>query len=283
MHKNIVDSHCHMQYYNKPESLIRTERYHHNWQEVWNHAKKRGITKCLNIFELSELKDTNNIIKEMGIYKDEIYIAIGLHPLAVRNYNIISLEDDLETIIKYAHAIGETGLDIKKDNNLDDQITALKIHIKLANKYKLPLVIHSRDVDIEILYNLLLPYEKLVFVLHCCTYDMESVQKIIQLPGAYVSFSGILTYASASYLKDTYKSVPLERLLFETDSPYLTPNNIVMHGTKIDRYQINNKPAYVYDIYKFAAQLLQMDTKHLIDQVYKNFRRFINYDQPLSQ
>ena len=158
-----------------------------------------------------------------------IFCSIGIHPHSAHLHGNISEE----TIIKYADndrviGIGETGLDFYYENSEKDiQIQLFQRHINASRETQLPIIIHTRDADDATIDILKKESKKGHFpgVIHCFTAGPELAKEALEL-GFYISLSGIVTFKNAGELRETIKNIPLERILVETDSPYLAPEPV---------------------------------------------------------
>ncbi|MEQ9619410.1 MAG: TatD family hydrolase [Deltaproteobacteria bacterium] len=205
-------------------------------------ARENGIEKIVAISsDLPSSESTTSISDSL----DNVFAAVGVHPHAAETLNddvirgIEKLSKESKTV-----AIGETGLDYYYMNSEKDvQIDSLIEHINLARRSELPLVIHVRDADRDLME--ILGKERIserTGVIHCFTGDYETACNYLDL-GFYISFSGIATFKKSEEIRDAAKKIPADRILIETDSPYLAP--VPFRGRK-------NEPAYV----KFVAETI---------------------------
>lgn len=205
-----------------------------------------------------------NAIKLASLY-DNIYAICGLQPEEVNKYDgdlseFKELFDNEKCI-----AIGEIGLDYYYGKeSKEKQLYYFEKQLKIACKYKKPIAIHCREAH-EDLYNLLYKYHKSLdgIILHCYTGSVEMMKRYLKL-NAYISISGIVTFKNAITIKEVVKECPLDRLLVETDDPYLTP--FPFRGKE-------NHPSYVYYVIKQIAMLKEMDEKEIQDITYNNALR----------
>ncbi len=238
----MIDSHCHLDH----EPLLE------NLNDVIKRSKKIGITKLLTICTtLDSFERIKNIVK-----KDEmIYGTYGIHPHETEKDKI-----EKETIIKEVKendkiiGIGETGLDFYyKHSNKDRQINSFKAHIEASIELNRPLIIHSREAEKET-FDILNSYKgrSLKILMHCFTGSLEFSQKLLTL-GAFFSASGIITFKNSLDLQDTFRNIPIEKLLIETDSPFLAP--VPMRGKK-------NEPSFIkYTLEKLSSLKETTETK----------------------
>ena len=222
----MIDSHCHLDH----EPLFS------DLNKVIERSKKVGVTKILTI-----CTTFNSFIKIKEIIKKDeiIFGTYGIHPHEAKNDKVTSeLIIDEITKNKKIIGIGETGLDFfYNHSDKKDQIRSLEEHIKAAIKLKIPLVIHSRNAEVETL-EIFKKYkkEKLKILMHCFTGSKEFAQKLLDF-NTYFSASGIITFKNSQDLQETFKIIPLNRLLIETDSPFLAPEP--NRGKKMNLHLLN--------------------------------------------
>jgi len=229
----MIDSHCHLDHTPLFENLI----------DVLNRSKEIGITKLLTICTTLDSFEKIKVIIE----KDQmIYGTFGIHPHETEN-NLVTKE----TIIKFVKennkiiGIGETGLDFfYNHSDKSKQIESFKTHIEASIDLNIPIIIHSRNAEDETFEILNLYKNKnLKILMHCFTGSLEFSKKLLSL-NAYFSASGIITFKNSLDLQKTFETIPLEKLLIETDSPFLAP--IPMRGKK-------NEPSFIkYTLSKMA-------------------------------
>lgn len=246
----LVDSHCHLD-----RLGLSQEELSHTLQS----ARDKGVEHflCVSV-TVEEFKTMRDVVSPFS----DVSISCGVHPLHQDEAS------DYETLLKTADtqevvAIGETGLDyFYSEETKDVQRQSFIDHIKVANALNKPLIIHTRDAreeTIQLLKAHLAPQTK--GVLHCFTEDWNMAKAAIDL-GFYISISGIVTFNSAKELREVVKQIPLDRLLVETDSPWLAP---VPHRGQ------QNQPAYVYDVAQFIADLKEISLETLAKQTTENF------------
>ena len=231
----MIDSHCHLDH----------EPLFDNITDVINRSKDTGITKLLTI---CTTPDSFEKIKTI-INKDKmIFGTYGIHPHETEKYSI-----DKRTIIDEVSknnkiiGIGETGLDFfYNHSNKNKQIKSFRAHIEASIELNKTLIIHSRNAEKETLEILNFYKENnLKILMHCYTGSLEFSKKLLAL-NAFFSASGIITFKNSSTLQNTFKTLPLEKLLIETDSPFLAP--IPMRGKK-------NEPSFIVHTLKLLAKL----------------------------
>lgn len=210
---SLIDSHCHLYY----------EPYKLNLKKSIDECKKNNVNILLSIGV-----DYQTSLENIKIAKNfnEVYCTIGLHPNYVKEKSsevdkIFNLIDTSNKII----GIGECGIDLfRSKDNLKEQIKYFELQIEFAIKKKLPVIIHSRDSHDEII-KVLNNYKNFnfKFIMHCFYGSLDYANKYIDL-GGYISFSGILTFKNASELQNVCKNISIDKILVETDSPYLAPH-----------------------------------------------------------
>ncbi|MBU0580613.1 MAG: TatD family hydrolase [Candidatus Margulisbacteria bacterium] len=212
--------------------------------EIINRAKATGVNKIINIG--SDLKASEESVA-LAQQFPEIYATVGLHPHDASSFTDITLAK-LAKLAKPENkviAIGEIGLDyFKYDGNRNVQKNTFRKLLGLAKELNLPVVIHDRDAHEDIL-GILKEIRPTKGVVHCFSGDLEFANKIFDL-GFLISFTGNITFPKAQNLRDVINTVPLEKIMLETDCPFLAP---VPHRGK------RNEPAYVLDIAKKIAEI----------------------------
>ena len=252
----MIDSHCHLDHQPLQENL----------SDVISRSKEIGITKLLTICTtLDSFENIKDIIE-----KDQmIYGTYGIHPHETGNNQV-----DKQTIIKCVNenvkiiGIGETGLDFfYNHSDKARQIDSFKAHIEASIELNKPIIIHSRDAEKDT-FEILSSYknEKLKILMHCFTGSLEFSKKLLTLD-AFFSASGIITFKNSTNLQNTFKTIPLDKLLIETDSPFLAP--VPMRGKK-------NEPSFI----KYTLEKLAMIKETTIEKMSKittnNFNKLFN-------
>lgn len=217
----------------------------------------------------------NNARDFFGLYENlktagNVYFAVGMSPSEVTNPG-----RDWETLIERGLslprvvAVGETGLDYyRKFGDRDSQIELFVRQLELAQRYDKPVVIHNRDAGKDVLDVLREKIPPRGAVLHCYSEDWNYAQDALELP-IYISFAGNVTYRTARALHETAKKIPIDRILIETESPFMVP--AAYRGKR-------NRPAYLIETAKFLADLREMDLDELTDALYQNSCRFFGID-----
>jgi TatD DNase family protein len=242
----MIDSHCHLD----QEPLLE------NLREVLERSKAVGITKILTI---CTSLDSFERIKTIITQDKMIYGTYGIHPHEsendqIKKETIIEIVKENKKII----GIGETGLDFYYNHsNKEKQIDSFKAHIEASIELNKPIIVHSREAEKET-FDILNSYKDkdLKILMHCFTGSLEFSKKL-QTLGAFFSASGIITFKNSLNLQETFRNIPLEKLLVETDSPFLAP--IPMRGKK-------NEPSFIkYTLEKLSS--LKMITKENMSNI----------------
>jgi len=251
----LIDSHCHL-------NLIDYVALESSLSQVIQNATENGVQHMLCVG--TDLVDIPNILKITEEYS-QVSASIGLHP----NEKAES-EPTVQALVEFANhphvvAIGETGLDYyRSEGDLSWQQNRFRNHIHAAKLSKKPLIIHTRLAKEDTLSILREENASVIGgVFHCFTEDWATAVAALDL-GFYISFSGIVTFKNAVELQEVAKKVPLDRMLVETDSPYLAP--MPFRG-KI------NQPAYVKHVAEFLSKLREIPFEELAHQTTQNFYR----------
>ena len=248
----MIDSHCHLDH----DPLVQ------NIEDVLLRSKKEGISKLLTISTtLNGFPKLLEIIK-----KDEmIFGTFGIHPHETNTDQLSKDEivDKIKTKDKII-GVGETGLDFYYNNSdKDKQIKSFQNHINAAVELNIPLIVHSRNAEPETYEILKNSDSSLKILMHCFTGSLPFALKLMEL-NTYFSASGIITFKNSTELQNTFKEIPLERLLIETDSPFLSPEP--MRGKK-------NEPSFVRYTLKKLSELKNVDFEKLDRITTDNFNR----------
>jgi len=249
-----IDSHCHLDF----------DDFSSNLDEILLNMKNSQVNQALCISV--DIPGFTNVLSLASKY-DHLYASVGVHP----DYED-TLEPTQEWLVEQAKnpkviAIGETGLDYyrmadRKYEDMEWQRERFRTHIEAAKTSKKPLIIHTRNAS-EDTINILrsMQADQVGGVMHCFTESKEVARLAMDL-GFYISFSGIVTFKNALEIKETCKYVPLDRMLIETDSPYLAP---VPHRGKV------NQPAWVSHVAQYIAQLKGVTTSEIGHTTTQNF------------
>ncbi len=249
----IIDSHCHLNY--EPMSL--------SLKETIERANKDGVKYLLTIS--TEDKSYNKILKIIS-NNDCVYGSYGIHPHEAKNHKSINSEEIIKKarLNKKIIGIGESGLDFYYNHsNKKDQINCFEEHIIAAQNTQLPLIVHTRNAEFETLEILKkrLNEKNFKFVIHCFTGTKEFAFKLLDL-GAYISASGVVTFKKSNDLVNTFKEMPNNKILVETDSPYLAP--VPLRGK-------SNEPSYIIHTVKFLSKLKDISFEDFSNITTQNF------------
>ncbi len=250
----LVDSHCHIPMLEDIE-----------FTEIMDNARAAGVTHMLCV---SVDLDSFPEVLATSERHESIYASVGIHPntemeTEVSSEQLVSLADHPKVI-----GIGETGLDyFRSEGDLDWQRDRFRTHIQAAKETAKPLIIHSREAK-EDTINILREEaaDSVGGVMHCFVEDWETAQRAMEL-NFYISFSGIVTFKNAQDLQEVAKKVPLEKMLVETDSPYLAP---------VPKRGKQNQPAYVRHVAEFLAELKSVSYEQIANQTSINFSSLFN-------
>lgn len=231
-------------------------------QEIIDNARASGVTYMVDVGYNEET--SIDAINNANMY-DNVYATVGLHP---ENCNEFKNFDFIYNLCQHDKvvAIGEVGLDYHWSYDKDTQKEIFVSQIKIANELKKPVVIHSRDADMDMLEILKKNKVEYGFVMHCFSSSIEVMKEALKL-GAYISLAGPVTFKNARSLIEVAKLVPSDRLLIETDAPYLAPEP---HRGK------RNEPAYVVNTAKKIAELRECSIENLAKITTDNAKSFYN-------
>jgi TatD DNase family protein len=257
----LVDSHCHLNYKGLAEQQ----------DGVLSRARERGVTAMLNIATRENEWDDVLAAAEAN---EDVWASVGIHPHDADNHPEV---DTAKLVGRTAHprvvGIGETGLDYYYDkSDRARQQDSFRCHIHASQQTGLPVIVHTRDAEADTLSLLGEEMGRAIFpgVIHCFTASDAFARKALDL-GLYISISGIVTFKNAAELQATAKWLPQERLLVETDSPFLAP---VPHRGK------TGEPAFVADTLAFLAELRGENADDLAAATSANFYTLFNKAVP---
>ncbi|WP_121022436.1 TatD family hydrolase [Helicobacter vulpis] len=234
-----IDTHCHLDH----------RLYHTDVEQVLENAKQAGITRM--VIPGADPRDLNRALQLCTRY-EELYFAVGVHPLDVEHFDNAQLEAHIQH--PKCVAVGECGLDYfqRQGGHLDKarQKEVFCAQIELALAYDKPLIVHIREASDDA-YAILKAYPHARGVLHCFNGDAI----LLKLhKNFYYGIGGVATFKNAKHLQNALPHIPLERLVLETDAPYLTPHPF--RGTR-------NEPKYTALIAQQIAQVLNIEPAHL--------------------
>ena len=249
----MIDSHCHLDH----EPLLS------DLPNVIQRSKDVGIEKLLTI---STSLESFSKIKELIKIDEMIYGTIGIHPHESSN-DIITCKEIIKDLRENSKiiGIGETGLDFYYNNSeKEKQISSFKEHIEASIETNKPLIVHSRDAEKET-FEILNHYknEKVKILMHCFTGSKEFSEKLLTL-NSYFSASGIITFKNSIDLQETFKSLPIDNILIETDSPFLAP--VPNRGKK-------NEPSFIDFTAAKLAEIKNISKSDLVKITTNNFNK----------
>ena len=249
----MIDSHCHLDH----EPLFS------DLSNIIKRSKDIGIEKLLTI---STTLKSFEIIKKIIKIDEMIYGTIGIHPHE-SGYDQITSDFIVENLNKNPRiiGIGETGLDFFYNNSdKDKQIFSFKQHIEASIKTNVPLIIHSRNAEVET-FDILNSYKNknLKILMHCFTGSKKFAEKLLTL-NSFFSASGIITFKNSTDLQETFKFLPFDKILIETDSPFLAP--VPNRGKK-------NEPAFIDYTAKKLAEIRNISKTELVKFTTDNFNK----------
>lgn len=252
-----TDSHCH----------INAADFADDREETVQRAREMQITYILDVCD--DIGDMPRLLDFCAKHK-QIYTTAGVHPELADKYPDFTAEQILEQAKSpYVVGVGECGLDYYYNADIkEQQLKVLAEHIKAAQLSGLPLIIHNRESDDDMMALLGEAYKKQKFKgeLHCFSSSEKLLEFALSI-GFYISASGIITFKKSEELRQMFKNVPNDRLLIETDSPYLAP---VPHRGQ------RNEPAFVVNTAQVLAELKNMAVADLAELTTNNFLALFN-------
>ncbi|MDO5040891.1 MAG: TatD family hydrolase [Peptoniphilus sp.] len=254
----MIDSHVHLD----------DPKFDYDRENLIEKLPEQGINCVYNIG--ADMESSVASVQLADKY-DHIKAVIGIHPHSAKTYND-EIEAKLEELAKNekVRAIGEIGLDYYYDNSPRDvQVEVFKRQIELAHRLDLPIVIHSRSASQEtfdIIKSALDKYPDLKFLIHCFSQSAEMMREYVKM-GCYIALGGVVTFKNAKEPKKVAEQVPLDKLLLETDCPYLAPEP--MRGKR-------NEPYYIKYVAEKIAEIRNISVDELVEATDANTRRFYN-------
>ena len=251
----LVDSHCHLDH-------LKCDHYPGGLDEMLASARQAGVKRFLSV---AVNLDSARNIQQMAERHDDVLTSVGVHPLQ-EDLPPLAQVDELIELAKHPKvvAIGETGLDNYYSRETADwQRESFKRHLQAAAAIGKPVIVHTREACGETLDYIERFGGERAGVLHCFTETEEMARSAIEM-GYYISFSGIITFRNASELREVVKKLPLEKLLVETDSPWLAP--VPYRGKQ-------NEPRYVAEVARCMAEIKGVSEETVIRQTGENFQK----------
>tara|TARA_Y100000590_G_scaffold350048_1_gene401772 strand:+ start:455 stop:1219 length:765 start_codon:yes stop_codon:yes gene_type:complete len=254
----MIDSHCHLDH----------EPMYSDLENVLLRSKKNGLEKILSI---CTTKDSFKKIIKIVQFDEIIYGTFGIHPHETDS-NSVSKDEIIKNVIsnKKIIAIGESGLDFYYNHSSkNQQISSFKKHIEAAIDLQIPIIVHSRNAEKET-YEILEIFKDLKpkILMHCFTGSLEFANKLLKL-NSFFSASGIITFKNSIELQNVFKNIPNDKILIETDSPYLSP--VPLRGKK-------NEPSFIKYTLEKLAEIKNTKFDELEKITNKNFNNLFNFN-----
>ena len=258
----LIDSHCHLNFLDAPEQAL-------------NDARRAGVHGFLCIGVNASGRDQ---VLSLAVEHPDVWASVGLHPESVsapiQGGSLDWIDEGLNA--ERCVAVGETGLDYYQLDPADDlrrryQQDAFDVQLSLGRQYDLPVVVHTRGAEADTRARLQ-AHPDVRGVLHCFTESWSLARAALDL-GWYVSMSGIVTFRNATNVREVAEQIPLDRLLVETDAPWLAP---------VPKRGKTNEPAYVVHTARFLAELRGLSYEELAAQTTENFHTLFARTRALS-
>lgn len=251
----LIDSHAHLD----------DEKFNYDREEVIRSLHDNNIAYVINpAVNMESSKKSLELAKKY----DCIFSAVGCYPQEAEEFNEKFVEE-LKILLKEDKVvgIGEIGLDYYYDDVPKElQKEVFRAQMKLAEEFKLPVIIHSREAY-EDTFNILNEFKgKVIGVMHCYSGSIEMAKRYLSL-GYYISFAGVITFKNAKKIKETAKQIPLDKMLIETDSPYLTP--VPNRGKR-------NEPKFVKYVAEYISELRDLPLSEIIENTRNNTIKLFN-------
>ena len=250
-----IDSHCHL-------DRLDLSPYDNDFLKLLKAAHERDVEKMLCVsISMEQFPAMYDLIKA----SPSVFASVGVHPLSAADEQVDAETLSEMTALNKIVAIGETGLDYYyQTDTQEQQLQSFQTHLEVAGKHRLPVIVHTRDAREDTLKMIKAHGDpESAGVLHCFTESWDMAKAAIDLNYS-ISFSGIITFRNAEELRDVVKKVPLDRILIETDAPYLAP---VPHRGK------KNEPKFVVDVAQCVADLKGISIEKLAEITTDNFHR----------
>lgn len=242
-------------------SHIADEKFSEEVEIILERAKKEKVKYIIN--PSSDIKDSKNAIAIANKY-DNVFAAIGIHPHEAKYFddNTIYILRELAKNNKKVVAIGEIGLDYFYNHSPKEiQIEVFREQLRLAKDLNIPVVIHDREAHQDVM-NILTEEDSFSngVIMHCYSSSAEMGKEFVK-KGAFISFSGTVTFSNAKKIVEAAKVIPMDRILIETDAPYLSPTP--MRGTR-------NEPSYVRFTCEKLAEIKGVSFEEMANQTFNN-------------
>jgi TatD DNase family protein len=265
---NLIDTHCHLTFVlrNSGSFATATEKGFEQFGDtaaVIQRSREAGITGWITVG--TDLQDSSKAVELAGRFEN-MFAAVAIHPHEARTADDKTL-GELKQLAKNKKvvAIGETGLDFHYNfSTQEQQRGCFERHLEIAAKLKLPVIIHSREAFDDTL-KILESNDVKKVVFHCFSGSVEQAKVVLE-KGWYISLTGVVTFRNAEKTRDVAKLVPIERLMIETDAPYMSPEPM--------RKQKVNEPALLAHTARFIADLKGMELVKFAEQVTATTKQF---------
>ena len=250
-----IDTHAHLNF----------KAFNADWEQAISRAKENDIGAIINVG--SNLETSKKAI-EIAKISENVFAAIGLHPIHVKdesfNDDFLKLAEDKKVV-----AIGETGLDYYYDKSTKElQKEIFEKHLNLANRLSKSIILHSRDANEDILAVLMSHSPLPKGVMHCFAGDWPMAKILLDM-GLYISFTGLITFTKNYETFEVIKNMSLERLLLETDCPYMTPE--LYRGKR-------NEPAFVVEVARKITEIKKISLEKVAEQTSQNAKELFKLD-----
>ncbi|CAL4323004.1 Uncharacterized metal-dependent hydrolase YcfH [Buchnera aphidicola (Eriosoma grossulariae)] len=253
-----IDSHCHL-------DQLNYSKLYKNIDDLFKKAYNNHVKLFLSVS--TSLKNFQNLLKLFPNQKNILY-SCGIHPLNCDLEIIDLIKLKRFSMYNQVIAIGETGLDYYyQKNKKKPQQYLFRKHIQIAKSIQKPIIVHSRQAKEDTIK--ILQEENAQFcqgILHSFSEDVQFAKKLLDI-GFYISFSGMITFKNSDIIRKVLKYIPIDSLLIETDSPYLTP--VPYRGQE-------NQPSYLYDIAKYISCQKKINIEYLSEITTNNFCKLFN-------
>tara|TARA_Y100000590_G_scaffold467369_1_gene646039 strand:- start:1390 stop:2154 length:765 start_codon:yes stop_codon:yes gene_type:complete len=254
----MIDSHCHLDH----------EPMYSDLKNVIDRSKKIGLEKILSI---CTTRDSFKKIIKIVEFDSIIHGTFGIHPHEVDN-DKVTVNEIIYNVKsnKKIIAIGESGLDFYYNNSdKDEQILSFNKHIEASIELNVPIIVHSRNAEKET-FEILEKYKSLnpKILMHCFTGSMEFANKLLSI-NSFFSASGIITFKNSTELQNTFKNIPTNKILIETDSPYLSP--VPFRGKK-------NEPSFIKYTLEKLSQIKELELTATEKITNNNFNNLFNFN-----
>jgi len=245
----LIDTHAHLNF----------KAFENDYREVIERAFNADIRAIINVG--SNLLTSLEAIKIADLYDTGVYAAVGFHPIHIKEEDFDQEEFEKIAINKKVVALGETGLDYYYDRSTKEQQKEIfrKI-LTIANKISKPVILHSRDAGEDVLSVLIEEKIESKGVIHCFQGNWNFAKVILDM-GLYISFTGLITFSKNYETFEVIEKAPLERIMIETDCPYMTPEPY--RGKR-------NEPAYVIEVAKKIAEIKKLPLEKVAEQTSQN-------------